>query len=109
MELINRIDAGDDFTTYPTLFTYQDTEITNVTVHGEFNEWAAGYMEQDADGTWTRTLPLEAGTHAYKFVVNGTNWVMDPNTEETKVVDGYTNSAVIVPSAQETVTPQLPE
>ena len=52
-----------------------------VTVVGNFNDWnpAANPMQRTpTGGTWTVTVPLEAGRHEYSFVVDGTHWMPDP-------------------------------
>jgi hypothetical protein len=52
-----------------------------VTVVGDFNRWnpTAHPMERTpTGGTWTVTVPLEAGRHEYSFVVDGQHWMPDP-------------------------------
>ena len=74
------------------------------TVHlaGEFNNWStsADPMTKQPDGSFTLTRKLEPGRHAYKFVVNGTDWKPDPSATET-VDDGFggMNSVVVVGAA----------
>jgi hypothetical protein len=36
-----------------------------------------------ADGAWTATYRFEAGTHQYKLIVNGTEWILDPTNPNT--------------------------
>lgn len=53
----------------------------HVTVVGDFNRWnpSAHPMERTpTGGTWTVTVPLEAGRHEYSFVVDGKHWMPDP-------------------------------
>jgi hypothetical protein len=52
---------------------------------GDFNAWntTANPLVKDASGTWSITLPLAAGEHAYKFHVDG-NYVADPDNSQTK-------------------------
>ena len=54
-------------------------QASQVTVVGDFNDWnpAAHPMER-IGGTWTVTVPLEAGRHEYSFVVDGKHWMPDP-------------------------------
>lgn len=45
------------------------------------------------DGAWTGNYAFAAGTHQYKLIVNGSNWILDPTNPNT--VDdgmGHTNS-----------------
>jgi len=45
------------------------------------------------DGAWTGSYAFEAGTHQYKFVVNGTDWILDPTNSNTADDGmGHTNS-----------------
>ena len=56
-------------------------------------------MTKGADGTWTAKVSLPAGTQAYKFLVNGSDWVFDPQNSKRTTVDGVENSAVDVGSS----------
>jgi peroxiredoxin len=52
-----------------------------VSLAGTFNEWNVDEQPMkgpDADGRYETTLPLAAGTHEYKFVVDGDQWFTDP-------------------------------
>ena len=53
---------------------------SRVFVAGTFNNWnptANPLMDNSASGHFKAALPIPAGTHAYKFVVNGV-WSIDP-------------------------------
>jgi alpha-amylase len=68
------------------LFSYRAPAGTrSVHLAGEFNGWStSAWPMSDADGdqVWTITAPLETGRrYQYKFVVNGGEWVTDPNAE----------------------------
>jgi hypothetical protein len=41
-----------------------------------------------------RKFRYPRGTYAYKFLVNGTDWVLDPENSAKKTADGIENSAV---------------
>lgn len=76
-------------------FTYAAAAAGTVTWAGEFNGWnaTANPLAKDANGLWSIVLPLPAGTHAYKFVVDG-QWFADP---ENGVTAGeFGNSVVTV-------------
>lgn len=61
-----------------------------VEVAGDFNRWNPSQtpLEQQANGAWTVTLPLEPGRYNYMFVVDGTTWVDDPFAPE-RADDGF--------------------
>ena len=72
----------------------------NVSLTGSFNDWSAGeeYMvKSSATGLWTITVPLPSGEHQYMFVVDGEQWVPDPNAH-AQVDDGFgqSNSVIVV-------------
>ncbi len=53
----------------------------SVTLAGTFNGWnreSTPLAGPDADGYWTARVELPAGTHEYKFVVDGARWLRDP-------------------------------
>ncbi len=70
-----------------------------VAVVGDFNGWnaAATPLTRNADGTWTGTLVVTPGRHAYAFVVDGETWVTDPRAPLARDVDyGRDHSIVVV-------------
>lgn len=87
------------------LFTFKDSGAGQVFVAGSFNGWNAAdkALTSDGKGTWSVVVPLDAGSHQYKFVVDG-NWITDPENGSTES-DGYggMNSLVVV-DAQGQVT-----
>jgi 1,4-alpha-glucan branching enzyme len=54
-----------------------------VLIGGTFNNWIPDRtpMKRGADGTWRVKLMLAAGSHEYKFVVDG-KWVCEPGVDE---------------------------
>jgi 1,4-alpha-glucan branching enzyme len=80
-------------------FTYAGAARTGVSVCGDFNSWGPTVhkMTQQADGTWTATIKLPAGTHAYKFLVDGSTWKQDEgNPASADDVFGGKNSIIVV-------------
>ena len=75
-------------------FRYKAPDAKSVELMGEWNGWKAIPMNKGSDGVWTTKVTLSAGTHGYKFLVNGTDWVFDPDNSNKKSVDGVENSAV---------------
>jgi hypothetical protein len=53
------------------------------TVHlvGDFTEWQPTVELEDADGdgVWSGRVPLVPGVHEYMFVIDGADWITDPN------------------------------
>lgn len=81
-------------------------EVFKVTVAGSFNNWNkdANPMTYDKkEGVWKTVLCLAPGKYQYKFVINDTKWIPDPNAKEF-VPDGYggKNSVIVV-------TPDFPK
>lgn len=64
-----------------------------VSVAGSFNGWSAqaSPMKRGTDGIWRRREQLPIGRHTYKFVLNGSNWVVDPMNSR-KIDDGAGNT-----------------
>jgi glycosidase len=82
-----------------TLRYASDTRADSVFVAGTFNEWdiAANALTPDATGRcWTVTLRLTPGLYAYKFVVNGGEWLLDPNAPSADDGLGNRNSILIL-------------
>ena len=57
---------------------YQDAKA--VYLAGSFNGWKATTTKMEKkDGKWVVKLKLGPGTYQYKFVVNGKDWITDPD------------------------------
>ena len=78
------------------LFRFKKPDAQSVGLAGEFNGWKAQPMSKGGDGTWTVAVSLPPGTYGYKFLVNGTDWIFDPENQDRKKVDGIENSAIEV-------------
>jgi 1,4-alpha-glucan branching enzyme len=80
-------------------FTYAGSARSTVALCGDFNSWATttDAMQQQADGSWTLTRKLPAGTYSYKFLVDGTTWKQDEGNPDSRD-DGFggKNSVVTV-------------
>jgi len=82
-------------------FRYRNPDAKKVYLVGDFNDWSPAtdpMTDDNTDGEWTLFYPLAAGTYAYKFVVDGKNWVPDP-TNPTSEPDGFNgrNSILKIP------------
>jgi AMP-activated protein kinase-like protein len=67
---------------------------TSVWLTGTFNSWAgnpgagAVPLALQADTSWTGTHPFAAGTYQYKYIVDGTSWIADPDNPNS-IDDGF--------------------
>ena len=86
--LHGRVEAADHE------FRYQAPDANSVDLMGKFNGWKAVPMTKGSDGAWTAKVSLSPGTHSYKFLVNGKEWVFDPDNPNRTKTDGIENSAV---------------
>jgi hypothetical protein len=77
-------------------FRFKKPDAQSVVLMGEFNGWKGQPMSKGSDGTWKTKVALPAGTHGYKFFVNGTDWILDPDNPKRKTVNGVENSAMEV-------------
>jgi 1,4-alpha-glucan branching enzyme len=75
-------------------FKYKAPDATSVELMCENNGWKAVPMTKGEEGIWSTKVTLSPGTYAYKFLVNGKDWVFDPDNSAKKSVDGNENSAV---------------
>src|ERR1043165_327867 len=75
---------------------------SSVWLTGSFVDWAATpqagaiAFTLGNDGGWTGDYAFPAGSHQYKYIVNGNNWILDPTNSMT--VDdgmGHTNSLYV--------------
>lgn len=68
---------------------------TSVWLTGTFSTWApmppgAIAMAQGVDGAWTVDHTFDAGSYQYKFIIDGSTWILDPTNTDT-VDDGMGN------------------
>jgi len=77
-------------------FTYDDASAGSVHLAGDFNNWNVGAhaLTMGGDGVWRIVVDLSPGVHEYKFVVNGSEWIADP--DNPKVVGEYGNSEIVI-------------
>lgn len=75
-------------------FEYENANASTVWVTGSFTSWAAtpaeGALELTKSGArFTLTTQIEPpGTHQYKLVIDGTDWIPDP-TNPDRTPDGF--------------------
>ena len=66
-------------------FTYRPPpglEVRSVSLRGSFNNWGEWPMKKNPDGSWSLTVDLPPGEHAYKFFING-QWPKDMCNDST--------------------------
>ena len=76
-----------------------DVEAQTLAVVGDFNEWKedAAPMQRRKDGTWARTLRLEPGTYAYRYLADGARWLNDWNADRYEPSGlGDDNSVLVI-------------
>ena len=81
-------------------FVFVAPAARNVSLVGDFNGWdaTATPMRTDGRATWSVSVPLAAGRHVYAFVVDGNDWVTDPQAPlSPEQWFGQRNSVVVVP------------
>ncbi|MBB3114780.1 glycosidase [Paenibacillus phyllosphaerae] len=71
--------------------------VNSVAVAGTFNSWnhQADFMQQTGEHCWELERRISKGRHLYKFVVNGVQWIVDPQNPNISE-DGQNNSAMTV-------------
>lgn len=77
-------------------FKYKAADAKTVELMCDFNGWKGVPMAKGDDGVWSVKVDLPSGTHAYKFLVDGKDWVFDPDNPTKKTVDGVENSSIEV-------------
>jgi len=62
----------------------------SVQLAGDFSDWQplVELADPDGDGIWSGRVPLEPGVHEYMFVIDGTEWMADPNAAGSRD-DGF--------------------
>ena len=78
-----------------------DGDFGVVNVNGTFNGWCGGcnpMSDDDADGVYEVTLPIEEGTIEYKFTLDGWSQqeVFEPGGSCTTTIDGFTNRSLTI-------------
>ena len=70
---------------------------TSVWLSGDFVMWAASVaagaipFTQGPEGGWTVSRQFAPGTYQYKFIVDGSQWILDPTNPAT-ADDGHGNT-----------------
>jgi hypothetical protein len=62
-----------------------------VTLVGDFNGWSeegTELLDEDGDGVWTLRIDASPGRYKYRFLVDDSEWVIDPEAD-AQVDDGF--------------------
>jgi hypothetical protein len=76
----------------------------SVAVGGDFDDWngASPLEDPDGDGIWTGRVAVQPGVYTYMFLVDGSDWVTDPEANRY-TDDGFGNrNAVLAVAAPAT-------
>lgn len=94
--------GGPELVAGGAVFRYKNPDARRVCLVGDFNDWSPAtdpMTDDNSDGEWTLFYPLGPGSYAYKFLVDGKNWVADP-TNPLSEPDGFNgrNSILKIPA-----------
>lgn len=79
-------------------FRIRVPDARSVQLAGTFTGWKPAYpLQRSENGEWTALVPLRPGVHDYAFVVNGDEWIADPNAPQVDDSFGGTNSRISLP------------
>lgn len=93
-EFNSRLNVGK----YATFLLKGFQNANNVILSGSFNDWNENdlCMQKTDNGYWKYKIPLPAGKHHYKFIVDG-SWILDPdNSVKEYDTEGNVNSVYMV-------------
>jgi hypothetical protein len=80
-------------------FRLQAAGASRVELAGSFTEWQPTYhLEESEPGVWSVMVPLDPGVHDYTFVVDGSDWVIDPHAPTVDDSFGGSNSRLFLPN-----------
>ncbi len=78
-------------------FVLEAPDASSVAVAGDFSDWlpATPLADPDGDGVWSGRVRLTPGVHKYMFVIDGTDWITDPQAERY-TEDGFGNRNAVL-------------
>lgn len=87
-------------------FVLEAPDASSVSVAGDFTSWSPSVKLQDADGdgVWSGRAAVRPGVHEYMFVLDGSEWVTDPNAERYSE-DGFGNRNAVLAVATPRTSP----
>lgn len=79
-------------------FRLEAPDAREVAIAGTFTGWEPREVLRETEpGVWSALIPLRPGVHDYAFVVDGEEWVADPNAMHVADSFGGTNSRISLP------------
>jgi len=71
-------------------FEFTAVNAKNVALVGDFNDWdtTRNFLKKQSNDTWAVDIPIDKGTYAYLFLIDGKEWRTDPLRKEI-VPDGF--------------------
>lgn len=88
---------GSDARVVRVRFRLDAPAASSVSLAGDFTGWEpAVSLIQEAPGVWSVVVPLEPGVHDYAFVIDGSEWVLDPMAQAVSDGFGGQNSRVAI-------------
>lgn len=78
-------------------FVLEAPQAASVAVAGDFNDWLpeTPLADPDGDGVWSGRVRLAPGVHKYMFVIDGSQWITDPQAERY-TEDGFGNRNAVL-------------
>jgi hypothetical protein len=79
-------------------FMYQSGDAKHIALSGNFTQWQPAYsLQKNSTGEWFIDVPLKPGRYEYQFVIDGKQWLADPNSIQYQD-DGFggKNSIIVV-------------
>jgi 1,4-alpha-glucan branching enzyme len=67
-------------------FRFEKPDAQTVDLMAEFNQWKSLPMTKQPNGTWRVKVSIPPGTYGYKFLVDGKDWIFDPNNSSRKIL-----------------------
>jgi 1,4-alpha-glucan branching enzyme len=89
--LLQGIPISPNISPHETTFYYYDPSAREVALVGSFNDWQTkeGEMVQIRPRLWEGMIDTpKRGTHRYKFVINRSRWIHDPENP-LRIEDGF--------------------
>jgi hypothetical protein len=82
----------------PRVFVLNDRAAHRVSVVGDFNQWnaASAPMTRSADGLWSVTIPIMPGRHNYAFMIDDSNFTLDPAAPKTRDPDLGAQASIVI-------------
>ncbi len=84
IEFTNRLSA--DYSQIHLFYYDPDSLVKKIEIAGDFNNWVPkAYDSFRQSDTLHLELPLKPGKYNYKFILNGVEWITDPNAAEFSI------------------------